>query len=109
METAGHETAVAAVEAVARRLLATIPDPELGVDIVELGLVRAVDVEPGRIHVRYTVTTPACPLTRYFEDRIVQVLSAMPGDPVVTASCEMTPPWSPDEIGDLGRRFLGMP
>jgi len=77
-------------------LLETIPDPELGVDIVEMGLVRGVEITPGRIHVRYTVTTPACPLTHCFEERIVEVLSDLPGGPLVTTACELTPAWSPD-------------
>ncbi len=107
MDVAAH-TEQAIDEQTVRRLLATIPDPELGVDIVEMGLVRGVRIEPHHIHVRYTVTTPACPLTHYFEERIAEVLTELPGAPLVTTDCEMTPKWTPDEIGELGRRFLGM-
>jgi metal-sulfur cluster biosynthetic enzyme len=90
-----------------RELLHEVIDPELGVDIVELGLLRAVEVEDARAHVRFTVTTPACPLSSYIEDEIRACLWQLPGLDDVEITVEMEPPWDPEDMSDVARAALG--
>jgi metal-sulfur cluster biosynthetic enzyme len=90
-----------------RDLLHGVIDPELGVDIVELGLVREATVSNGVARVRFTVTTPACPLSDYIDDEIRTCLGQAPGLREVLVSCEMEPAWKPEDMSDAARAALG--
>jgi metal-sulfur cluster biosynthetic enzyme len=88
-------------------LLHEVIDPELGLDIVELGLVRSVQVADGVARVRFTVTTPACPLSSYIEDEIRACLWQLPGVRESDIACELEPAWDPEDMSDAARRALG--
>ncbi|MFN8215742.1 MAG: metal-sulfur cluster assembly factor [Solirubrobacterales bacterium] len=90
-----------------RDLLHGVIDPELGVDIVELGLVREVTVRSGVARVRFTVTTPACPLSGYIEDEIYACLQQASGLRQVLVESELDPPWKPDDMSAAAREALG--
>jgi metal-sulfur cluster biosynthetic enzyme len=94
---------------VLREMLHEVIDPELGVDIVELALLREVTVRDGDVAVRFTVTTPACPLSRYIEDEIRRVLDGVEGLRQLDVECEYEPPWQPEDMSDVARRALGWP
>lgn len=89
-----------------REMLHEVIDPELGIDIVELGLLREVVVSGRSARVAFTVTTPACPLSRYIEDEIRRSLEPL-GLDALQVDCEMTPPWQPEDMSDTARRALG--
>ena len=88
--------------------LSGVVDPELGVDIVELGLVYGVEAGAERIGVTMTLTTPGCPLHDAMIDAVERAL-ARPGGPPVDVQVVWDPPWSPDMIGAAGRWALGGP
>jgi metal-sulfur cluster biosynthetic enzyme len=90
-----------------RQALTAVIDPELGVNIVDLGLVYDVDVEDRTITVRYTLTTMGCGLGPVIAGQMTEVLSVFPAEDVRT---ELTfrPPWSPDLISAEGKAFLGI-
>lgn len=90
-----------------RELLHGVVDPELGVDIVELGLVREASVRDGVARVRFTVTTPACPLSGYIEDEIYACLQQAPGLRQVMVELELEPPWKPEDMTEAARAELG--
>lgn len=90
-----------------RELLHAVIDPEIGIDIVELGLLRAIDVDGDKAHVRFTVTTPACPLSSYIEDEIRACLWQLPGLAEVTVELTHDPPWDPKQMSALAREELG--
>jgi metal-sulfur cluster biosynthetic enzyme len=90
-----------------RDLLHGVIDPELGIDIVELGLLREATVRDGVARIRFTVTTPACPLSSYIEDEIHACLTQAPGLRHVLVECEMEPPWSPEDMSETARTALG--
>jgi metal-sulfur cluster biosynthetic enzyme len=90
-----------------RELLREVIDPELGLDIVELGLLRAVEVSDGVATVRFTVTTPACPLSSYIEDEIRACLWQLPGLEELEVECEYEPAWSPEDMTEDARAALG--
>jgi metal-sulfur cluster biosynthetic enzyme len=93
--------------ALVRELLREVIDPELGLDIVELGLLRAVDVGDGVARVHFTVTTPACPLSSYIEDEIRACLWQLPGLSDLEVECEYEPAWSPADMSDAAKVALG--
>ena len=84
-------------------------DPELGLNIVDLGLIYDVDVdgEHGVLTVRYTLTTMACGLGPLIESGIKEVTGTLPFDDVRT-ELVFQPPWSPDRISADGKAFLGI-
>lgn len=89
-----------------RELLHGVIDPELGVDIVELGLLREASVAGGVARIRFTVTTPACPLSSYIEDEIRACLAQAPGLRRVEVESELDPPWKPEDMSDAARAAL---
>lgn len=91
----------------ARELLHEVIDPEIGLDIVELGLLRSVEIEDGSARVQFTVTTPACPLSSYIENEIRACLWQLPGLREVEVECVHRPPWTPDDMSQAARAALG--
>jgi metal-sulfur cluster biosynthetic enzyme len=71
-------------------------DPELGLSVVELGLIYAVAVDDGRVRVRMTLTAPGCPLHAVMPDWVREAVQGIPG--VRDAEVELTfdPPWTPE-------------
>ena len=90
-----------------RDLLHDVIDPELGIDIVELGLLRDVVIAGEAISVRFTVTTPACPLSSYIEDEIRACLWQLPAITQIDVECEYEPAWTPEDMSDVARAALG--
>lgn len=90
-----------------RELLKSVIDPELGIDIVNLGLLRSVEIDGDVARVRFTVTTPACPLSSYIEDEIRTCLWQIQGLGDVDVECVMSPPWQPEDMTDVARAALG--
>ncbi|GGN04407.1 metal-sulfur cluster biosynthetic enzyme [Thermus composti] len=88
-------------------LLETVYDPELGLDVVNLGLIYDLVVEPPRAHVRMTLTTPGCPLHDSMGDAVRQALSRLPGVEEVEVELTFEPPWTPDRLSEKARRLLG--
>lgn len=82
----------------ALQALRRVVDPEAGLDIVTLGLVYDLRVEGGTIHLRYTLTTPGCPLAGVLTQSILAVLYALPGVEQVAADLVWEPRWTPDRI-----------
>jgi metal-sulfur cluster biosynthetic enzyme len=91
-----------------RETLRQIIDPELGVNIVDLGLVRGIAVDADAVRVEITMTSPACPLRDYMED---QVRAAIEGCAPEIGSVDVVfltdPPWSSAMMSDEARRQLG--
>ncbi len=87
--------------------LRTVIDPELGVNIIDLGLVYDSDVVDGVGKILITTTTPACPLGPYLSDGIRWALLKLDG--VLDVDIEVTydPLWSPDLMTDLAKQQLG--
>jgi metal-sulfur cluster biosynthetic enzyme len=88
--------------------LKTVNDPELGIDIYNLGLVYGVEVnESNDVKVDFTLTTMGCPIAPMIEDEIKQATAGIEGIGEVTAELVMYPPWSPEKMSPLARSALG--
>jgi metal-sulfur cluster biosynthetic enzyme len=86
-----------------------VVDPELGVNVVDLGLVYGIQVEDNVAVLDMTLTSAACPLTDVIEDQARQALTGGPGPGLVDdirINWVWMPPWGPDKITDDGREQL---
>lgn len=95
-------------EASVRAALAEVYDPELGVNVVDLGLVYGVAIEGACVTVTMTLTTPGCPLHDSLTaavDEAVRVF--VPNVEAVEVRLVWQPRWSPEMITEAGRRELG--
>jgi metal-sulfur cluster biosynthetic enzyme len=87
--------------------LRQVEDPELGMDIVELGLMYDVEVEGPKVHVTYTLTSMGCPVGPMIEEQIQQFAAEIPGVEEVEAELTWSPPWSPEKMSDDAKFILG--
>jgi metal-sulfur cluster biosynthetic enzyme len=87
--------------------LKVVEDPELGMDIVELGLVYEVEVEGPKVHVTYSLTSMGCPVGPLIEQQIAETVSEMPGVEAVEPELTWSPPWSPEKMSDDAKFILG--
>lgn len=90
-----------------RAALSAVVDPELGVNIVDLGLVYDVAVQDGRARVTMTTTTPACPIGSFLEDQVRWAVLRLPGILGVDVAVVHEPAWSPERLSPAARRMLG--
>lgn len=88
--------------------LKQVVDPELFVNVVDLGLVYSVQEADHKVEVEMTLTSPACPAGPQIIAQSKQVLEALPGITAATIKLVMTPPWSPDRMTDEARDQLGI-
>ena len=95
-----------------RNALKAVIDPEIGYNIVDLGLVYDVEKpEPGHVHVLMTLTSMGCPLTEIIHQQCSVIMGALPGVESVDVEFTFSPPWSTDMIEDYVReelRAMGM-
>ena len=82
-------------------------DPELGVNIVDLGLIYGVSVEGSHIQVLMTMTTPGCPLDSYFIKDITGKLKTLKGVSDVAVEMTFEPPWAPSKMSQDSKDLLG--
>lgn len=87
--------------------LRAVIDPELGLDIVSLGMVYAVAVVDANVAIEMTLTTPGCPLHGSIEADVKHCLGNVPGVEDVTVDLVWDPPWTPDSMSDQAKRSLG--
>lgn len=90
-----------------RAALREVIDPELGVNIVDLGLVYRIAIDGARVRIAMTMTTPACPLLDYLKDLVRSaVTSHVPDAEDVDIDVVWEPPWDPDMMSDEARTRL---
>lgn len=87
--------------------LSSVVDPELGVNIVDLGLVYEAAEQDGKVYVRMTLTTAGCPLHETMVGGVKSALRALPGVRNIEVDVVWNPPWTPDMMSDKAKRILG--
>jgi FeS assembly SUF system protein len=89
--------------------LRTIYDPEIPVNIYDLGLIYELDIEPeGKVKIEMTLTAPACPVAGTFPDEVEECLRKVPGVTDVEVELVWDPPWSMDMLTDEVKLELGI-
>ena len=90
-------------------VLKTIRDPELPINIYEMGLIYAVDVSPDNtVAIRMTLTTPMCPVADSLPPEVESKVKAIPGVKDATVELVWDPPWDPEMMSEAARLELGM-
>ena len=84
-----------------------VEDPELGMDIVELGLLYDVEVDGPKVKVIHSLTSMGCPAGPMIQEDIVNVASAVEGVEEVEIELTWEPPWTPDRMSDDAKFILG--
>lgn len=91
------------------KALETVLDPELGVSIVDLGLVYDATVsKDGIVKITMTLTTIGCPLFQTIEVEVKEKVLAIPGVVSVETELTFTPPWDPSRMSEKAKAELGM-
>jgi FeS assembly SUF system protein len=89
--------------------LKTVFDPEIPVDIYELGLIYNLDIDPERnVLVRMTLTAPGCPVAGDMPSWVENAVSSVPGVKEVKVVLTFDPPWDPSRMSDEARLALNM-
>jgi FeS assembly SUF system protein len=89
--------------------IATVYDPEIPVNIYELGLIYAVEIaDDGQVKVEMTLTAPACPSAQELPEQVEMAVRAVPGVTGCVVETVWDPPWDPSRMSDEARLQLNM-
>jgi metal-sulfur cluster biosynthetic enzyme len=89
-------------------LLKQVYDPEVGINIVDMGLIYGVEIEGNKIDLIMTLTSPACPAGPHILQQVDDKLKEMEGVEDVDIRVVWTPPWSPDMLSEEAKDQLGI-
>ncbi len=87
--------ATAISESVIREELKSVIDPEIGLDVINLGLIYDVQIDGKAVHIVMTLTSPACPVAGAFLNSVKTAVEALPGVSGCTVDLTFSPPWDP--------------
>jgi len=97
-----------ATEEEVREALKQVLDPELNINVVDLGLVYGTDVDPeGNVHVTMTLTSPGCPIGPMVGEMVQDALAPLGGVKQVDVDIVWTPPWRPEMMTEEAKLELG--
>jgi FeS assembly SUF system protein len=89
--------------------IGTVFDPEIPVNVYELGLIYAVDIyDDGKVKVEMTLTAPACPSAQELPEQVHDAVMTVPGVTSVEVETVWDPPWDPSRMTDEARLQLNM-
>jgi metal-sulfur cluster biosynthetic enzyme len=94
--------------------LSNVIDPELGLDFVELGLIYEVAIDGGDVRVRYSLTSPGCPIGPQVAEQVIEFVGVLDGVQHVIAELTFSPRWTLERVGEdarfaLAREMPGRP
>ncbi len=88
---------------------ASVYDPEIPVNIYELGLIYAIDIhDDGKVRVEMTLTAPACPSAQELPEQVRDAVMAVPGVTDCEVETVWEPPWDPSRMSEEARLQLNM-
>jgi metal-sulfur cluster biosynthetic enzyme len=90
------------------KVLKTVNDPEIGIDIVDLGLVYDLKIDDDSVTIKITMTAPSCPLTDWILFDAQKKVEEMDGVSKCDIELVWDPPWTPDMISDEARKMLNL-
>jgi metal-sulfur cluster biosynthetic enzyme len=89
-----------------REALRDVIDPELGINIVDLGLLRGIENRSGEVTVSMVLTTMSCPFWGLFVDQVQTALADVKGVDTVNVKLDPRRPWAPDDLSESARDEL---
>ena len=84
-------------------------DPEIPINIYDLGLIYQINATPESVSVKMTLTAAACPAAQSLPEQVRQKISSVLGVKQVNVEVTFDPPWTPEKISPEGRKKLGIP
>ncbi len=100
-------TTASTEDLVREALRENVIDPEIGINIVDLGLVYDVKIEDSTAEITMTLTTPMCPLGPYIDSEVRTALQGLPGVEDTKVNLVWTPPWDPSKMSEEAKLELG--
>ena len=91
-----------------REVLKNVYDPEIPVNVVDLGLIYEVQVDEGNVHVQMTLTAPGCGMGPMIAQQAEWAISELDGVEDVEVEMTFDPPWTPELISEDGKKLLGL-
>ena len=88
-------------------ILRTVEDPELGMDVVDLGLIYEVEIEESKVKITYGLTSMGCPAGPLIAQDIDNATRQVEGVEDVELELTFDPPWTPDRMSDDAKFILG--
>lgn len=95
-------------EAQVMEALKEVYDPELGLNVVDLGLIYGIDIDGPSVHVKMTLTTQGCPMHSAMVSWVKEAIAGLEGVQDVNVELVWNPPWTPDRLSDAAREQLGL-
>jgi len=91
-----------------KEVLMNVYDPELGINIVDLGLIMDIQIsEKNDVQIIMTLTTPGCPLHKSINRGVEAALGSLPDIGEVSVDLVWIPPWTPERMSDKAKQQLG--
>jgi len=91
-----------------RETIRVVIDPEIGISVVDLGLVYDIAIEDEVCSITYTLTAMGCPVGPMIEEQFRTLATALPGIEQVECTMTFDPPWTPERMSEEARAALGM-
>ncbi|MCL4421259.1 MAG: metal-sulfur cluster assembly factor [Candidatus Thermoplasmatota archaeon] len=88
--------------------LKQVSDPEIGMDIVNLGLVYDIQINGDRVYIKMTMTAPTCPVTPWILSQAQTIVENMEGVEAADVELVWEPPWNPSMMTDEAKEALNM-
>jgi FeS assembly SUF system protein len=90
-------------------MLRTVYDPEIPVNIYDLGLIYAVNIDPiGNVDVQMTLTAPGCPVAQTFPETVENAVKSVDGVNDAKVELVWEPPWTQDKMSEVAKLQLGL-
>ena len=99
---------MAVTEKDVRNALKGVKDPELGLDLVVLGLVYDIEVDEGDVEATISLTSPMCPVAEQIVENAREAIAGVDGVENAKVTLTFNPPWTPERISPLIRSSLGL-
>jgi metal-sulfur cluster biosynthetic enzyme len=91
-----------------RGALHNVIDPEVGLNIVDLGLIYGVEISADKLHIDLTMTTPACPMSEMILDNARQALASLvPEGTEIELNLVWEPPWDASRMSEYAHEYFG--
>jgi metal-sulfur cluster biosynthetic enzyme len=99
---------MAVTEKDVRGALKTVKDPELGLDLVVLGLVYGIEIDDAKVRATISLTSPFCPVAGQIVEDAKTAIQGLEGVEEAEVNLSFDPPWTPERISPLIRSSLGL-